>query len=91
MYRVVRELLPRVRYTPEELYRWLEETQLRNERARRSHLKRRALRRAMMNSPDGRTKNQTPRTNGNLAFGIWFLEFQDSVDFLSKPAIIMVI
>jgi hypothetical protein len=52
----------------------------------------------MMNSPDGRTKNQTPRTNGNLAFGIWFLEFgiwflefQDSVDFLSNPAIIMVI
>jgi hypothetical protein len=41
-YRVVRELLPRVRFTREELRRWLEETQLRNERSRRSHAKRRA-------------------------------------------------
>jgi hypothetical protein len=52
VYRVVRDLLPRVRFTPEELYRWLEDTQRRNERARQSHIKRRALQRAMMNFPD---------------------------------------
>ena len=33
-----------VRFTPAELLRWLEDTQLRNERARRSHVRRRALR-----------------------------------------------
>ena len=44
-YRVVRELLPRVRFTPAELLPWLEETQRRNERAKRSHAKRRAARR----------------------------------------------
>ena len=43
-YRVVRELLPRVRFTPADLLRWLEETQERNERAKRSHAKRRAQR-----------------------------------------------
>ena len=45
VYRVVREMLPRERFGPNELLRWLEETQLRNERARRSHEKRRADRR----------------------------------------------
>jgi hypothetical protein len=45
VYRVVRELLPRVRFGPAELLRWLEDTQCRNERARRSHAKRRALQR----------------------------------------------
>lgn len=44
-YRMVRELLPRERFTPAELLRWLEETQIRNERAKRSHAKRRALQR----------------------------------------------
>jgi len=43
-YRVVRELLPRVRFTPADLLRWQEETQRRNERAKRSHTKRRAQR-----------------------------------------------
>jgi len=43
-YRIVRELLPRVRFTPVDLLRWLEETQRRNERAKRSHMKRRARR-----------------------------------------------
>ena len=33
---VVREMLPREQFGPEELLLWLEETQLRNERARRS-------------------------------------------------------
>ena len=42
MYRVVREMLPRERFGPFELLRWLEETQDSNERARRSHAKRRA-------------------------------------------------
>ena len=42
VYRVVRELLPRERFGPEQLLRWLEDVQLRNERARRSHAKRRA-------------------------------------------------
>ena len=45
VYRVVRELLPRVRFTLAELMQWLEDTQQRNERAKRSHAKRRAQRR----------------------------------------------
>ena len=45
VYRVVREMLPRERFGPDELLRWLEDVQLRNERARRSHEKRRAARR----------------------------------------------
>ena len=32
VYRVVREMLPRERFGPEELLLWLEDTQLRNER-----------------------------------------------------------
>ena len=42
VYRVVREMLPRERFGPAELLRWLEDTQDSNERARRSHAKRRA-------------------------------------------------
>lgn len=42
VYRVVRERLPRERIGPEELLLWLEETQLRNERASRSHERRRS-------------------------------------------------
>ena len=45
VYRVVREMLPRERFGPEELPLWLEESQLRNERASRSHERRRAARR----------------------------------------------
>ena len=45
VYRVVREMLPRERFGPEELLLWLEDTQLRNERARRSHQRRRSARR----------------------------------------------
>ena len=45
MYRVVREMLPRERFGPDELLRWLEDVQQRNERAKRSHEKRRAARR----------------------------------------------
>ena len=40
--RVVREMPPRQRYGPEELLRLLEAEQTRNERASRSHAKRRA-------------------------------------------------
>ena len=36
MYRVVREMLPREQFGPDQLLLWLEDTQLRNERARRS-------------------------------------------------------
>ena len=42
VYRVVRELLPREQFGPKLLLRWLADVQLRNERARRSHEKRRA-------------------------------------------------
>ena len=42
VYRVVREMLPRERSGPRELLEWLEDTQERNERASRSHEKRRA-------------------------------------------------
>ena len=42
VYRVVREMLPRERFGAWELLQWLEETQRRNERASRSHAKRRA-------------------------------------------------
>ena len=44
VYRVVREMPPRERFGPDELLRWLEDTQDSNERARRSHAKRRAAR-----------------------------------------------
>ena len=42
VYRVVRELLPRQRFGPPELLRWLEGVQRRNQRAQYSHKKRRA-------------------------------------------------
>ena len=42
VYRVVREMLPREQFGPDELLLWLEDTQLRNERARRSHERRRS-------------------------------------------------
>ena len=51
VYRVVREMLPRERFGPNELLRWLEETQECNERARRSHAKRRAALRASPHIP----------------------------------------
>ena len=51
VYRVVREMLPRERFGPDELLRWLEQTQECNERARRSHAKRRAGLRASPNIP----------------------------------------
>ena len=44
VYRVVREMLPRERFGPDELLIWLEDTQLLNERARRSHERRRSAR-----------------------------------------------
>ena len=46
VYRVVREMLPREQFGPWKLLRWLEETQERNECARRSHARRRAALRA---------------------------------------------
>ena len=51
VYRVVREMLPRERFGPEELLEWLEDTQDRNERAKRSHEKRRAACRAPAGIP----------------------------------------
>ena len=48
IYRAVRELLPRVRFSPADLLQWLQDTQTRNERARRSHAKRRASQRQTM-------------------------------------------
>ena len=51
VYRVVREMLPRERFGPDELLRWLEDTQDSNERAGRSHAKRRAALRASPATP----------------------------------------
>ena len=51
VYRVVREMLPRERFGPAELLRWLENTQHNNKRARRSHAKRRAALRASPHIP----------------------------------------
>ena len=51
VYRVVREMLPRERFGLDELLRWLTETQDGNERARRSHAKRRAALRASQSIP----------------------------------------
>ena len=51
VYRAVREMLPRERLGPEELPLWLEDVQLRNERASRSHAKRRAALRASPHVP----------------------------------------
>ena len=53
VYRVVREMLPRERFGPAELLRWLEDTQDSNKRARRSHEKRRAALRASPRIPPG--------------------------------------
>ena len=51
VYRVVREMLPRDRFGPDELLRSLEDVQQRNERARRPHEKRRAARRSPAGIP----------------------------------------
>ena len=51
MYRVVREMLPRERFGPTELLRWLQDTQNSNERASRSHAKRRAALRTSWTIP----------------------------------------
>ena len=51
VYRVVREMLPREQFGPFELLRWLQDTQDSNERARRSHAKRRAVLRASRHIP----------------------------------------
>lgn len=51
VYRVVRELMPKERLGPEELLLWLVDVQQRNERARQSHEKRRAVRHATTGVP----------------------------------------
>ena len=51
VYRVVREILPKERFGPQELLLWLADVQLRNERARQSHKKRRAADRAATGVP----------------------------------------
>ena len=51
VYRVVREMLPQEWFGPEELLLWLEQSQLRNERARRSHERRRSARRKGRQEP----------------------------------------
>ena len=43
--RVLRELLPRREWSVDDLLEWMQDMQLRNERAKRSHLKRRLARR----------------------------------------------
>ena len=44
VYRVVRESLPRQRFSREQLHQWLLDTQRRNEQAKQSHQRRRAAR-----------------------------------------------
>lgn len=51
VYRVVREMLPRQRFGPQELLRLLEAEQARNQRASRSHAKRRAAQRVSRHTP----------------------------------------
>ena len=51
VYRVVRELMPKERFGPEELLLWLLNVQQRNERARLSHAKRRAAHHAATGVP----------------------------------------
>ena len=51
VYRVVRELLPKTQFGPQELLFWLAGVQERNERARRSHEKRRAARKSSAGIP----------------------------------------
>ena len=51
VYRVMREMLPRERFGPEELLLWLELSQIRNERASHSHAKRHAARRKFRSEP----------------------------------------
>ena len=51
VYRVVREMLPRERFGPEELLLWLKESKQRNERASRSHERRRPARRKVRPEP----------------------------------------
>ena len=51
VYRVVREMLPRERFGPDELLQWLAHTQRRNEQASHSHAKRRAALRASRTIP----------------------------------------
>ena len=41
VYRVVREMLPRERFGPQQLLQWLAHTQRRNQQASRSHARRR--------------------------------------------------
>lgn len=52
VYRVVREMLPRERFGPQQLLLWLQETQLRNQRLSCSHERCRAAR--------NQTKLKTP-------------------------------
>ena len=47
----VRVVLPREQFGPDQLLLWLEDTQLRNERARRSHERRRSTRRESRMEP----------------------------------------
>ena len=51
MYRVVREMLTRERFGPEELVLWLVATQSSNERASRSHERRRSVHREVRPEP----------------------------------------
>ena len=51
VYRVVREMLPQERLGPGELLLWLAGVQLHNQRASRSHAKRRAARQATLKPP----------------------------------------
>ena len=61
VYRVVREMQPRERFGPDELLRWLEDTQDSNERARRSHAKRRAALRPSPAHPSLNSRCNTSR------------------------------
>ena len=85
---MVRELLPRERFGPAELLRWLEETQDSNERARRSHAKRRAALRA---SPPHPSLNRRCNTRGMMVLvrddlAVFTSRSGEAVEFVPWPS-----
>ena len=63
-YRVVREMLPRVRFTPAELLFWLEDTQRRNERGVAGRMRNAALANGNWHIPETRRCNIYGREPG---------------------------
>ena len=73
VYRVVRELWPKARFGPVELLRWLAGVQERNERARRSHEKRRATLGSRHLWPPTLTRRCNTRNSAGNPVSAWLL------------------